>query len=128
MSYTILIADDSSTLRKIIIRCIQQTQLSVEKLVEAGDGEEALALLRANKIDLLLSDINMPKMSGLELLSAVKADPALKHIPVLLISTEGRVETVVEAANLGAAGYVKKPFTPAEIQAKLEPLLSAVGN
>jgi two-component system chemotaxis response regulator CheY len=128
MPYTILIADDSSTLRKIIIRCIQQTQLPIEKLVEAADGDEALALLRAGKIDLLLSDINMPKMSGLELLSAVKADPALKHIPVLLISTEGRVETVVEAANLGAAGYVKKPFTPAEIQAKLEPLLSTAGN
>jgi two-component system, chemotaxis family, chemotaxis protein CheY len=125
MGYNIMIVDDSSTLRKIIARCIKETQIAIDKLLEAGDGEEALNVLRGGDVDVLLTDINMPKMNGLELLKAVKSDDSLKHIPVLVISTEGRADTVIEAANLGASGYVKKPFTPTDIQAKLQPLLKA---
>jgi len=124
--YNILIVDDSSTMRKIIIRCITQTQIAVGKLFEASDGEEAIAVLQQNPIDLVLTDINMPKMNGLELLSKMKADEQWRNLPVLLITTEGRVDTVLEAANKGASGYVKNPFTAADIQAKIEPLLAAL--
>jgi two-component system chemotaxis response regulator CheY len=124
--YNILIVDDSSTIRKIIIRCIGHTQIAVGKLFEAADGEEALNVLRENPIHLVLTDINMPKMSGLELLSRMKSEEQWKNLPVLLITTEGRVDTVLEAANKGAAGYVKKPFTAVDIQAKIEPLLAAM--
>ena len=122
--YNILIVDDSSTIRKIIIRCITHTQIEVGTLFEAADGEEALAILREQTIHLVLTDINMPKMNGLELLSKLKSEDQWKDVPVLLITTEGRVDTVLEAAHRGAAGYVKKPFTAGDIQAKIEPLLA----
>ena len=121
--YNILVVDDSSTIRKIIIRCINHTQIEVGTLFEAADGEEALAVLSEHTIHLVMTDINMPKMNGLELLSRLKAEDRWKDVPVLLITTEGRVDTVLEAANKGAAGYVKKPFTAGDIQAKIEPLL-----
>jgi two-component system chemotaxis response regulator CheY len=124
--YNILIVDDSSTIRKIIIRCIQHTQIAVGKLFEAGDGEQALSILEVETIHLVMTDINMPKMNGMELLSRLKSDDRWKDLPVLLITTEGRVDTVLEAANKGAAGYVKKPFTASDIQAKIEPLLNAI--
>jgi two-component system chemotaxis response regulator CheY len=123
--YNILIVDDSSTIRKIIIRCINHTPIAVGTLFEAADGEEALNILKQQTIHLVLTDINMPKMNGLELLSRLKAEEKWKDLPVLLITTEGRVDTVLEAASRGAAGYVKKPFTASDIQAKIEPLLAA---
>jgi two-component system chemotaxis response regulator CheY len=122
--YNILIVDDSSTIRKIIIRCIGHTQIAVGTLFEACDGEEALNIMRQQQIHLVMTDINMPKMNGLELLARLKSEDKWKEVPVLLISTEGRMETVLDAANKGAAGYVKKPFTAGDIQAKIEPLLS----
>lgn len=122
----ILIVDDSSTIRKIIIRCITHTDIPVGSLFEAGNGEEALEIMNQQPIHLILTDINMPKMNGLELLAKLKADDRWKDLPVLLITTEGRVDTVLEAANKGAAGYVKKPFTAGDIQAKIEPLLNAM--
>jgi two-component system chemotaxis response regulator CheY len=124
MSYNILIVDDSSTIRKILTRCISHTKISVGTLFEAADGQEALSILEQHPIHLVMTDINMPKMNGLELLSAMKAQEKWKSLPVLLITTEGRVDTVVDAANRGAAGYVKKPFTADDIQAKIEPLLA----
>jgi two-component system chemotaxis response regulator CheY len=124
--YNILIVDDSSTIRKIIIRCIGHTQIAVGQLFEASDGEEALNVLGQQTIHLVMTDINMPKMNGLELLAKIKSDEQTKDVPVLLITTEGRVDTVLEAANKGAAGYVKKPFTAGDIQAKIEPLLAGV--
>lgn len=122
--HNILIVDDSSTIRKIIIRCIGHTQITVGSLFEAADGEEALKIMGEQNIHLVMTDINMPKMNGLELLSKLKAEAKWKDVPVLLITTEGRMDTVLEAANKGAAGYVKKPFTAGDIQAKIEPLLS----
>lgn len=124
--YNILIVDDSSTIRKIIIRCIGHTQIAVGSLFEAADGEEALAILKQQPIHLVMTDINMPKMNGLELLSRIKTDEQWKNVPVLLITTESCVETVLDAANKGAAGYVKKPFTAGDIQAKIEPLLAGI--
>lgn len=124
--HNILIVDDSSTIRKIIIRCITHANIAVGSLFEAGDGEEALNIMNQQPIHLVLTDINMPKMNGLELLARLKAEERWKDLPVLLITTEGRVDTVLDAASKGAAGYVKKPFTAGDIQAKIEPLLNAM--
>lgn len=123
MALNILIVDDSSTLRKIIRRCITQTEIKFDNIYEASDGKEALGVLGQNSVDIVLSDINMPNMNGIELLTAIKADDKLKSTSVLMITTEARAETVMDAAQKGAVGYIKKPFTPSEIQDQLMPVL-----
>jgi len=123
MAYNLLIVDDSSVVRKIIRRSILNTQIPVGEIYEAGDGEEALAVLKQKSVDAVLTDLNMPKMTGRELLTAIKAEPQWKHLPVMLITTETRVEDVVDAVNKGAMGYIKKPFTPADIENQLFPFL-----
>ena len=116
----ILIADDSATSRMIIQRCLQIVGLSDATFYEAGDGIEALDILTRHKeIDLIVTDINMPKMNGLDLLRHLKSDPRLKQIPVIIISTESGQSTVMEAVELGAAGFIRKPFTSDQIRDKL---------
>jgi two-component system, chemotaxis family, chemotaxis protein CheY len=122
----VLIADDSSAIRKIIQRCLQKAELGALEVLEASNGQEALQLLAEHKIDVVLSDINMPQMDGLQLLSALKRSPEWKHIPVLIVSTEAEAESVMQAINSGAAGFVRKPFTPAQIHDHLTPLLQIV--
>ncbi len=118
----ILIVDDSAAIRKILQRVLRQTDLPIGTVYEAGDGQEALAMLKDQTVGLILSDINMPNMNGLELLSAVKANEAWKHLPVLMVSTEGSQAKVLEAVQLGAAGYVRKPFNADQIKEKLTAL------
>ena len=118
----ILIVDDSAAIRKILQRVLRQTDLPIGTVYEAGDGQEALATLKDQTVGLILSDINMPNMNGLELLSAVKANEAWKHLPVLMVSTEGSQAKVLEAVQLGAAGYVRKPFNADQIKEKLTAL------
>lgn len=115
----VLIVDDSAAIRKILQRVLKQAEIPVGAVHEAGDGAEALTMLSANKVDLILSDINMPNMDGLELLGKLKGDDALKGVPVIMVSTEGSQAKVLEAVQLGAAGYVRKPFTPEQIKDKL---------
>jgi two-component system chemotaxis response regulator CheY len=86
---------------------------------EASDGAEALEKLKTEKVGLILSDINMPNMDGIEFLTRLKADDALKSVPVLMVTTEGSQAKVMQALELGAAGYVKKPFTADQIKEKL---------
>lgn len=119
MAVDILIVDDSAAIRKILQRVLLQTEISIGKIVEAGDGVEALARMKENTIGLILSDINMPNMDGLQLLSELKASADHKHVPVLMITTEGAQAKVLEAVNLGAIGYVRKPFTADQIKEKL---------
>ena len=123
MPIDILIVDDSAAIRKILQRVLLQTECPIGKVVEAGDGLEALTALKENKIGLILSDINMPNMDGLQFLSEVKAHADFKHVPVLMITTEGAQAKVLEAVSLGAAGYVRKPFTADQIKEKLVGLL-----
>ena len=123
MAFNVLIVDDSSTIRKIICRCIQQTGLEIQSIFEAGDGEEALATLGREGVDVVLTDINMPKMNGVQLLTEMKQHEKYKTIPVLMITTEARVESVLDATSKGAVGYIKKPFTPVEIKEQLLPIL-----
>lgn len=115
MPFEILIVDDSAAIRKILQRVLQKTDMEIGNIHEAGDGVEALAVLRKTKIDFVLSDINMPNMDGLQLLSQIRAHEEWKAIPVVLITTEGSQTKVMEAAHIGATGYVRKPFTPEQI-------------
>ena len=123
MAVDILIVDDSAAIRKILQRVLLQTGMPIGKIMEAGDGVEALAALKVYSIGLILSDINMPNMDGLQLLSALKASAEHKNIPVLMITTEGAQAKVLEAVTLGAVGYVRKPFTADQIKEKLVGLL-----
>ncbi|HWZ31699.1 MAG TPA: response regulator [Bryobacteraceae bacterium] len=115
----ILIVDDSAAIRKILQRVLRQSEIPIGNIFEAADGNEAIAALKAQHIGLMLSDINMPNMNGLELLSHVKSSESWKNVPVVMVSTEGSQAKVLEAVQLGAAGYVRKPFNADEIKEKL---------
>lgn len=123
MGKTILIVDDSSTMRKIVTRSLRQAGLDFDQIVEASDGVEALKTLETEKIDLILSDINMPNMDGLEFLRQKATIDAIKGIPVIMITTEAGAEIIGEAKSLGASGNIKKPFTPDQISDIIGPLL-----
>ena len=119
MSVDVLIVDDSAAIRKILQRMLGQAGVTLGKVVEAGDGVEALERLKAQPVNLILSDINMPNMDGIQLLTELKSKTESKHIPVIMITTEGGEAKVMEALELGAAGYVRKPFTSNQIKEKL---------
>jgi two-component system chemotaxis response regulator CheY len=119
MALDVLIVDDSAAIRKILQRVLRQAEVPVGDLLEAGDGLEAIEVLKTRQVGLILSDINMPNMDGLQLLSELKAHPEWKKVPIVMITTEGSHNKVLEAVNLGAAGYVKKPFTADQIKEKL---------
>ncbi|MDP9054999.1 MAG: response regulator [Acidobacteriota bacterium] len=115
----VLIVDDSAAIRKILQRVLRQTDLNLGEIHEAGDGTEAVTILRDRKFGLILSDINMPQMDGLQLLARIKEMDHLKEVPVIMITTEGGQGKVMEAVQLGATGYVRKPFTADQIKEKL---------
>ena len=123
MDSDVLVVDDSAAIRKILTRVLRQTGMAIQTIHEAGDGQEALAVLAQHRVDLVLSDINMPKMDGLQLLASLKASPQWKNIPVVMITTEGGETKVAEAVKLGAVGYVRKPFTADQIKEKLVGIL-----
>jgi len=123
MGKTVLIVDDSNTMRKIVSRALRQAGIDFSEILEAGDGQEALDVLANNKVDVVLSDINMPNMTGLEFLKAKSEDDSIKDIPVIMISTETGADIIDQAKALGAKGAVKKPFTPDLINETLGPLL-----
>jgi two-component system, chemotaxis family, chemotaxis protein CheY len=125
MESNVLVVDDSAAIRKILQRVLRQTGMVIGEIYDAGDGQEALEVLKTKEIGLVLSDINMPKMDGLQLLAAMKNTPQWRDIPVVMITTEGGETKVGEAVKLGAAGYVRKPFTADQIKEKLAGLLEA---
>lgn len=115
MGYNVLIVDDSATMRKIIMRSVRQAGLDVADFKEAGDGVEGLKAATAAKFDLILSDVNMPNMNGLDFVKAV-AEQVSPVPPIVMITTEGSEEVVKEAMNRGAQGYLKKPFSADQVQ------------
>ena len=119
----VLIVDDSAAIRKILQRVLRQTEIPICTVYEAGDGVEALETLRQQSIGLVLSDINMPNMDGLEFLTKMRAEQVWHSIPVLMVSTEGTQAKVLEAVERGASGYVRKPFTADQIKEKLVGLI-----
>ena len=114
----ILTVDDFSTMRRIIRNMLRQ--LGYSNIVEAEDGVEALSLLQREKVDFVISDWNMPNMSGLSLLKAIRADDNLKPIPVLLVTAEALKENVVEALKAGVNNYVVKPFTAETLKERID--------
>ncbi len=123
MDSDILVVDDSAAIRKILTQVLRQTGMAIQTIHEAGDGQEALAVMALHRIDLVLSDINMPQMDGLQLLASLKASPQWQKIPVVMITTEGGEAIIADAIRLGAAGYVRKPFTAGQIKEKLVGIL-----
>jgi two-component system chemotaxis response regulator CheY len=119
----ILIVDDSAAIRKILQRVLGQTEIAIGSIYEAGDGAAALEILRKQQVGLVLSDINMPNMDGLELLSRIKSSADWRKVPVIMITTESGAAKVKEAVELGANGYVRKPFTAEQIKEKLAGLV-----
>jgi two-component system chemotaxis response regulator CheY len=124
-SLKVLIVDDSSVMRKIVERALRQAGLELGVVQEANNGAEALAELSAASFDLILSDINMPVMDGLEFLKNLAGMEIAKGTPVVMITAEGSEASVVEALSRGAKGYIRKPFTPEQVRERLSPLLGA---
>jgi two-component system chemotaxis response regulator CheY len=126
MAFNILVVDDSLPMRKVIRKTIMASGFAMAEYDEASDGAEALRILREKWVDIVVTDYNMPGMNGLELVSEMKGDDILKTIPVLVITTEGSKTRLEEFKEKGVAGYIKKPFTPEEIRAKLHEILGDV--
>lgn len=118
-----LIVDDSSVMRKIVERSLRQAGLDPLVVHEAGSGADALEVLRAVTVDLILSDINMPSMDGLEFLRQVRSQDLAKGVPVVMITTESSEAHVKEAIQVGAQGYIRKPFTAEQVKERVLPLL-----
>jgi two-component system chemotaxis response regulator CheY len=114
----ILTVDDFSTMRRIVRHILRQ--LGYNNIVEAEDGATGLEILRQEEIDFVISDWNMPNMSGLDLLKAIRSDDKLKDIPVLLVTAEALKENVLEAVKAGANGYIVKPFTPETLKEQID--------
>jgi two-component system chemotaxis response regulator CheY len=121
-----LIVDDFSTMRRIIRNILKE--IGYANADEAEDGQAALVKLRASEFDFVVSDINMPVMNGFELLQSIRADEALKGLPVLMVTAEARKEDIVTAAQSGASGYIVKPFTKATLEEKVQKILLKSGK
>ena len=112
MSFNVLIVDDSTSMRSVIKKIITISGFKMDQCYEAENGKQALEILSKVWVDIILSDINMPEMSGLELLTALKGDRLLQEIPVIIISTEGSDERKKTALEMGAKEFIQKPFSP----------------
>ena len=120
-----LIVDDSAVMRKIVERALRQAGLDPLVVYEAGSGTEGLDVLRARQVELIVSDINMPSMDGLEFLRQIRAQNLAPGIPVVMITTESSEEHVKQAIQAGAQGYIRKPFTAEQVKERVLPLVHA---
>ncbi len=118
-----LIVDDSSVMRKIVERSLRQAGIELEQVFEASNGAEGMGVLREHAVDLVLCDINMPVMDGLEFVRQVATIENAKGVPIIMITTEGSETHVVEALSCGARGYIRKPFTPDQVKEQVLPVL-----
>jgi two-component system chemotaxis response regulator CheY len=125
MRGSILIVDDSAMMRKIVLRALTLAGLEFQTVHEAGNGSDALQMLKEQKVELIMCDINMPIMSGLEMLEKMREMKLATDVPVIMVTTESSVEQVRQAVALGASGYIRKPFTPDQVKQKVVPLLAA---
>ena len=123
MAFNVLIVDDSSSMRAIIKKIIKVSGFDVGEFWDVSDGKEALKVLTDEWVDIVLTDINMPNMNGMELMAEMRKDELLRSIPVVMITTEGSEKKMQEAMDLGASGYVKKPFLPEDIKRTLSSIM-----
>ena len=119
-----LVVDDFSTMRRIVRNLLKE--LGFTNVQEAEDGVDALNKLRGGDFDFVVSDWNMPNMTGIDLLRSIRADATLKHLPVLMVTAEAKRENIIEAAQAGASGYVVKPFTAGTLDEKLKKIFSTM--
>lgn len=119
-----LVVDDFSTMRRIVRNLLKE--LGFTNVQEAEDGVDALNKLRSEAFDFVVSDWNMPNMTGIDLLRAIRADAMLKHLPVLMVTAEAKRENIIEAAQAGASGYVVKPFTAGTLDEKLKKIFQTM--
>jgi two-component system chemotaxis response regulator CheY len=120
----ILVVDDFSTMRRIIKNLLRD--LGFTNVDEADDGKTALPILKQGYVDFLITDWNMPEMTGIDLLKAVRADASLAHIPVLMVTAEAKREQIIAAAQAGVNGYVVKPFTAAVLKEKIDKIFERI--
>jgi two-component system, chemotaxis family, chemotaxis protein CheY len=118
-----LIVDDSSVMRKIVERALRQAGVELGTVLEASSGSEGLDVLRREKVQLILSDINMPLMDGLEFLRTLRAEKLADDVPVVMVTTESSEEHVRQAIAAGAQGYLRKPFTADQVKERVLPLV-----
>jgi two-component system, chemotaxis family, chemotaxis protein CheY len=123
LAYNILIVDDSQTMRKVIRKAVVLSGFQMGECWEAGEGQEALALLQTQAVDLILTDFNMPGMNGLEMIRELKKDEKKGRIPVVMITTQSNDWVVQEGKALGIGGFIQKPFTPEAIRDLLNQLM-----
>jgi two-component system chemotaxis response regulator CheY len=128
MSFNVMIVDDSGAMRAVIKKVITLSGFKISTCVEAANGREALEKLRENWVDVIISDLNMPEMNGLELLKSLNQDPLYQSIPTIIVSMEGSIERMKEALNRGAKGFIKKPFQPEDIRKVLYDVIGVGGN
>jgi two-component system chemotaxis response regulator CheY len=126
MPFRVLIADDSPAMRLVIRRVIELSGFDVQRFWEAADGREALCLLRHEAVDVMLTDINMPNMNGEQLLVALQSEGKLKALPVVVVSTDATRHRIERMLELGAKGYITKPFQPEALRQELERVLGVV--
>lgn len=124
MAKTLMIVDDSATMRKIIMRTVRMSGLDFEKIEEAGNGVEALAKLGAEPLDIVLCDINMPEMNGIEFVRQARQMPSCNGTKIVMVSTESADETIEGVMADGANGFISKPFTPENFHEKLMPFMN----
>ncbi len=125
MGIVFLIVDDSVNIRAFVRKTLSMTGLAIDAILEAGDGLEGLAVLAGSKVDVVLTDINMPNMDGLEMIRNIRSDEKYNDIKIVIISTEGSREKILAAVKIGVTGYLKKPFGPESV---LEVISEAVTN
>jgi two-component system, chemotaxis family, chemotaxis protein CheY len=118
---TILVVDDFSTMRRVVRNILRE--LDFKNVLEADDGSTALEILKAEKVDLIVSDWNMPKMTGLELLKLVRAMERTKKIPFLMVTAEAQMDNIVEAVKAGVSNYILKPFTATTLSDKISRII-----
>jgi two-component system, chemotaxis family, chemotaxis protein CheY len=128
MSFNVLIVDDSNAMRAVIKKIITISGFQMDQCLEAANGKEAMDALSGNWIDVIISDINMPEVNGLEMLDQLQKSETLKEIPVIMITTEGSSERMQEAFNRGAKGFIKKPFLPEDIRKVLYQVIGVGEN
>ena len=121
-----LVVDDSPTMRRIVINALRT--FGIEDVLEAEDGVDGLNKLQAEPVDFVITDWNMPNMTGLELTKAIRAADNLKHLPILMVTTRGLKQDIIEALQAKVNNYVVKPFTPQVLKEKIDAVLKALGK
>ena len=125
MSKSLMIVDDSATMRKIVMRTVRMSGLDFDRTEEAGNGVEAIEKLKESPVDIILCDVNMPEMNGIDMVKKVRSEiPTCSQTKIIMVSTESSQELIDDLLASGANGYITKPFTPEKFQEKLAPFMS----